>query len=142
MRTFMANAENIERKWYIIDAEGKNLGRVAAQVAAILRGKHRPEFTPNVDLGDHVIVINAEKAILTGNKLKNKIYYRHTGYIGGLKAVSYEKLMAENPEKAMLLAIKGMLPHNSLGRKMITKVRIYKGAEHENAAQKPEVYNG
>ena len=140
--TYLAKAGQTEAKWYIVDAADIPLGRTAAKVASILRGKHRPEFTPNVDLGDHVIVINAEKAVLTGNKLQNKIYYRHTGYIGGLKAVPYNKLMAENPEKAMMLAIKGMLPHNSLGRKMITKVRIYKGAEHENQAQKPEVYNG
>lgn len=140
--TYLANPAKVESKWYIVDAADVPLGRTAAKVATILRGKHRPDFTPNVNLGDHVIVINAEKAVLTGNKLKNKIYYRHTGYIGGLKAVTYEKLMAENPEKAMLLAIKGMLPHNSLGRKQITNVRIYKGSEHENEAQKPIVYEG
>lgn len=140
--TYLAKPGKTDPKWYIVDAADVPLGRTAAKVATILRGKHRPDFTPNVEMGDHVIVINAEKAVLTGNKLKDKIYYRHTGYIGGLKAVSYEKLMAENPEKAMLLAIKGMLPHNSLGRKQITNVRIYRGSEHENAAQKPEVYNG
>lgn len=140
MSTFMAKASEIERKWYIIDAAGKPLGRVAATVATVLRGKHLPTFTPHVDCGDHVIVINAEKAVLTGNKLKDKIYYRHTGYIGNLKAVSYEKLMATRPEKAMQLAISGMLPHNTLGRKALTRVRIYRGAEHNHAAQKPEVW--
>ena len=140
--TYLAKPGQETSKWYIIDAAGVPLGRTASKVASILRGKHRPEFTPNVDLGDHVIVINAEKAVLTGKKLENKIYYRHTGYIGGLKAVPYEKLMAENPEKAMMLAVKGMLPKNSLGRKMLTKIRVYKGSEHENQAQQPEVYNG
>jgi large subunit ribosomal protein L13 len=140
--TYLAKPGQTSSKWYIIDAAGVPLGRTAAKAASILRGKHRPEFTPNVDLGDHVIVINAGEAVLTGNKLENKIYYRHTGYIGGLKAVPYGKLMAENPEKAMMLAVKGMLPKNSLGRKMLTKIRVYKDAEHENQAQKPEVYNG
>jgi large subunit ribosomal protein L13 len=142
MNSYQAKPGQTDSKWYIIDAADVPLGRTAAKVASILRGKHRPEFTPNVDLGDHVIVINVEKTILTGKKLENKFYYRHTGYIGGLKAVPYSKLMVENPEKAMMLAIKGMLPHNSLGRKMSTKVRIYKGSEHENQAQMPEVYNG
>ena len=142
MKSYLAKPGQTDSKWYIIDAAGVPLGRTAAKVASILRGKHRPDFTPNVDLGDHVIVINAEKAVLTGKKLENKFYYRLTGYIAGLKAVPYNKLMAENPEKAMMLAIKGMLPHNSLGRKMSTKVRIYKGSEHENQAQSPEVYNG
>ena len=140
--TYLAKTGQVESKWYIIDAAGVPLGRTAAKAASILRGKHRPEFTPNVDLGDHVILINVEKAVLTGKKLENKIYYRHTGYIGGLKAVPYSKLMDENPEKAMMLAVKGMLPKNSLGRKMLTKIRVYKGSEHENQAQKPEVYNG
>jgi large subunit ribosomal protein L13 len=140
--TYLAKPGQTSSKWYIIDAAGVPLGRTAAKAAAILRGKHRPEFTPNVDLGDHVIVINAGDAVLTGNKLQNKIYYRHTGYIGGLKAVPYGKLMSENPEKAMMLAVKGMLPKNSLGRKMLTKIRVYKDAEHENQSQKPEVYNG
>jgi large subunit ribosomal protein L13 len=142
MKSFQAKPGQTDSKWYIIDAADVPLGRTAAKVASILRGKHRPDFTPNVDLGDHVIVINVEKTVLTGKKLENKFYYRHTGYIGGLKAVPYSKLMVENPEKAMMLAIKGMLPHNSLGRKMSTKVRIYKGSEHENEAQTPEVYNG
>ena len=137
MSTFMAKASELDRKWYIIDAAGKPLGRVAAAAATILRGKHLPTFTPHVDCGDHVIVINAEKAVLTGKKLTDKYYYRHTGWIGGLKAVQYKDLMANNPEKAMKLAIEGMLPHNTLGRKAATRVRIYRGAEHENAAQKP-----
>lgn len=137
MSTFMAKASELDRKWYIIDAEGKPLGRVAAAAATILRGKHLPTFTPHVDCGDHVIVINAEKAVLTGKKLTDKYYYRHTGWIGGLKAVQYKTLMEKNPEKAMKLAIEGMLPHNTLGRKAATRVRIYRGAEHDHAAQKP-----
>ena len=138
--TYLAKPGQTTSKWYIVDAQDIPLGRTAAKVATILRGKHRPEYTPNVDLGDHVIVINAAKAVLTGNKLEDKYYYRHTGYIGGLKAVPYGKLMSENPEKAMMLAVKGMLPKNSLGRNMLTKVRIYKGEDHENQAQSPEVY--
>lgn len=137
MSTFMAKASELDRKWYIIDAAGKPLGRVAAAAASILRGKHLPTFTPHVDCGDHVIIINAEKAVLTGKKLTDKYYYRHTGWIGGLKAVQYKDLMGKNPEKAMKLAIEGMLPHNTLGRKAATRVRIYRGAEHGNAAQKP-----
>ena len=140
MSTFMAKASELDRKWYIIDAEGKPLGRVAATAATILRGKHLPTFTPHADCGDHVIIINAEKAVLTGKKLTDKYYYRHTGWIGGLKAVQYKDLMANNPEKAMKLAIEGMLPHNTLGRKAATRVRIYRGAEHENMAQKPEMW--
>ena len=140
--TYLAKPNEVQKKWYIIDAEGKILGRVAAQVATILRGKHRPTYTPNVDCGDNVIVINASKAVLSGNKLDKKFYYRHTGYIGGLKSTSYRELMATKPEKAMYLAIKGMLPKNSLGSKMMTNVRIYRDAEHKQEAQKPEVYNG
>lgn len=137
MSTFMAKASELDRKWYIIDAAGKPLGRVAATAATILRGKHLPTFTPHVDCGDHVIIINAEKAVLTGKKLTDKYYYRHTGWIGGLKAVQYKELMEKNPEKAMKLAIEGMLPHNTLGRKAATRVRIYRGSEHNNSAQKP-----
>lgn len=140
--TYLAKPNEVQKKWYIIDAEGKILGRVAAQVATILRGKHRPTYTPNVDCGDNVIVINASKAVLSGNKLDKKFYHRHTGYIGGLKSTSYRELMATKPEKAMYLAIKGMLPKNSLGSKMMTNVRIYRDAEHKQEAQKPEVYNG
>ena len=142
MSTFMAKAHEVERKWYIIDAEGKPLGRVAAAAANILRGKHRPEYTPHVDCGEFVIVINAGKAVLTGKKLDQKIYYRHTGWVGGLKEVKYSKLMAEKPEKAITLAIKGMLPHNTIGANALTRLRVYQGTEHNHAAQKPEAYTG
>jgi large subunit ribosomal protein L13 len=141
MSTFMANAGNITRKWYILDAAGKPLGRVAAQAAVLLRGKHKPTFTPNADCGDHVIIINAEKAVLTGKKLEQKKLQWHTGWIGGLKEIKYSKLMAEEPERAMTVAIEGMLPHNTLGRNAAKRLRVYRGAEHNNAAQKPEVYN-
>lgn len=140
MSTFMAKAHEVERKWYIIDAEGKPLGRVAAAAANILRGKHRPEYTPHVDCGEFVIVINAGKAVLTGKKLDQKIYYRHTGWVGGLKEVKYSKLMAEKPEFAMTKAIKGMLPHNTLGAKALTRLRVYADDKHENEAQKPEAW--
>jgi len=140
--TFLAKPNEVEKKWFIIDAKDKRLGRVATVAATILRGKHRPTYTPNVDCGDNVIIINAGEVTLSGNKLDDKFYYRHTGFIGGLKKVSYRDLLAKNPEKAMMLAIKGMLPKNSLGRKMLTNVRIYRGAEHKHEAQKPEVYNG
>lgn len=141
MSTYMAKAADIKRKWYIIDAEGKPLGRVAAAAAGILRGKHLPTFTPHVDCGDHVIILNADKVVLTGKKLTNKYYYRHTGWIGGLKAVQYKELMEKNPEKAMKLAIEGMLPHTTLGRKAATRLRVYRGTEHNHAAQKPEAWN-
>ena len=141
MSTFMANSGNITRKWYILDAEGKSLGRVAAQAAVILRGKHKPTFTPNADCGDHVIIINAAKAVLTGKKLENKFLRWHTGWIGGLKEIKYKTLMEVNPEKAMTVAVEGMLPNNTLGRAAAKRLRVYKGAEHENAAQKPELYN-
>ena len=140
MSTFMANANTIERKWYVIDAANKPLGRTAAKAAEILRGKHRPEFTPHVDCGEFVIIINAAKAILTGNKLDQKFYRTHSGYIGGLKETSYRKLMATRPEFAMELAVKGMLPHNSIGRKAITRLKAYAGAEHKQQAQKPVPY--
>ena len=140
MSTFMAKAQDVERKWYIIDAEGKPLGRVAAAAANILRGKHRPEYTPHVDCGEFVIVINAAKAVLTGKKLDQKFYYRHTGWVGGLKAVKYSKLMAEKPEFAMTKAIKGMLPHNTLGAKALTRLRVYADDKHEQEAQKPEAW--
>ena len=140
MSTFMAKAHELEKKWYIIDADGKPLGRVAAQAAAILRGKHKPEFTPHCDCGDFVIIINAANAVLTGKKLQQKHYYRHTGYVGGLKAVRYDKLMSERPEFAMTKAIKGMLPHNTLGAKALTRLRVYAADAHEHAAQKPEAW--
>ena len=140
MSTYMAKANELEKKWYIIDAANKPLGRVAATAAAILRGKHRPEFTPNVNCGEYVIIINAKDVVLTGNKLDQKKYYRHTGYIGHLKEVSYKDMMADNPEKAVELAVAGMLPHNTVGRKSATRLRVVKGEEHGFAAQKPEAW--
>ena len=138
MKTYMANAQTVERKWYVVDAAGLTLGRLATRVAAVLRGKHKPTFTPNVDTGDFVIVINTDKAVLTGKKLENKFYRYHTGYIGGLKEISYKKMMAEKSDLAVYEAVKGMLPKNSLGRQMLKKLKVYKGAEHNHAAQKPE----
>ena len=140
MSTFMAKKDSVERKWYVLDAKGKPLGRTAAAAANILRGKHRPEFTPHVDCGEFVIIINAAEAVLTGRKLEQKFYRRHSGYIGGLKEVNYKTLMATKPTLAMELAVKGMLPHNSIGDKSITRLKVYAGAEHDNAAQKPEAY--
>lgn len=137
MKTFMAKEGQIERKWYVVDASGMALGRLASQVAAVLRGKNKPTFTPNVDTGDHVIIINTDKVILTGKKLDKKFYTYHTGYIGGLKQIPYSKIMAEKSDLAVYEAVKGMLPKNSLGRQMITKLRVYKGAEHNHVAQKP-----
>lgn len=138
--TYSVKKDEIVRKWYIIDAEGKPLGRVATEAARLLRGKHKPTFTPNMDVGDHVIVINCSKVILTGDKLNQKVYRHHSGYIGGMKETSAKDILQSNPEKAMMLAIKGMLPHNSLGRQSIKKLRLYAGSEHENQAQKPEVW--
>ena len=138
MKTFMPKAADITRKWYVVDAEGLALGRVASQVANILRGKHKPIYTPNVDTGDFVIVINASKLILTGKKLDQKIYYKHSGYVGGLKETKYRKLMAEKPEEALRHAVVGMLPKGPLGRQMAKRLKIYAGAEHEQAAQQPE----
>ena len=138
--SYLQKPQDVERKWYIVDAEGKSLGRVAATVASILRGKHLPTFTPNVDCGDHVIVINADKVVLTGNKLQQKVRYYHTGWIGGIKEIHYDKLMAEKPEQAVTYAVKGMLPNNTIGRKALTRLRVYKGAEHEHEAQKPVVW--
>ncbi len=140
MSTFMAKAETVERKWYVIDAAGKPMGRTAVAAANILRGKHRPEFTPHVDCGEFVIIINAKDAVLTGNKMQQKYYRRHSGYIGGLKETQYKTLMATKPELAMELAVKGMLPHNSIGAKSFTRLKVYAGAEHSHAAQKPEAY--
>ena len=138
MKTYMAKAETVERKWYVVDAEGVTLGRLASRVASVLRGKNKPTFTPNVDTGDFVIVINTDKVVLTGKKLEDKFYRYHTGYIGGLKEISYKKLMAEKSDLAVYEAVKGMLPKNSLGRAMLKKLKVYKGAEHNHAAQKPE----
>ncbi len=138
MKTYMAKAETVERKWYVVDAAGVPLGRLASKVAAILRGKNKPTFTPNVDTGDFVIVLNTDKVVLTGKKLEDKFYRYHTGYIGGLKEISYKKMLEEKSDLAVFEAVKGMLPKNSLGRDMIKKLRVYKGAEHNHAAQKPE----
>lgn len=137
----MANDQNISKKWYLVDATDMPMGRLASQVAAILRGKNKPTFTPHVDCGDFVIVINSDKIVVTGNKLVDKYKTHHTGYMGGLKQVQYKKLMEEKSDETLYLAIKGMLPKNSLGRKMLKKVRIYKGAEHNHEAQQPEVLN-
>ena len=139
MKTYMAHAETVERKWYVVDAAGVPLGRLASRVASVLRGKNKPTFTPNVDTGDFVIIINTDKAVLTGKKLENKFYRYHTGYIGGLKEISYKKMMEEKSDLAVYEAVKGMLPNNSLGRQMLKKLKVYKGAEHNHAAQKPEV---
>lgn len=139
MKTYMAKPAEVERKWLVVDAAGVALGRVASQVADILTGKNKTIYTPHVDTGDFCIVINAAKVVLTGNKLQEKKYRYHTGYIGGLKEVGYDKLMAEKPEKAMELAVKGMLPKTSLGRKQFTRLHVYAGAEHNHEAQKPEL---
>lgn len=139
--TYMAKPAEIERKWWIIDAAGKPLGRVSTEAARILRGKHKPTFTPHIDTGDFVIIVNAEQALLTGNKLQQKKYYHHSGYPGGLKEVSYKDLMAKKPVFAVEKAVKGMLPHTRLGRAQGRKLKVYAGGEHPHAAQKPEVWN-
>ena len=140
--SYLQKPNDVQRTWNIVDAADKPLGRVAATVATILRGKHLPTYTPNVDCGDHVIVINADKAVLTGNKLQQKVRYYHTGWIGGIKEIHYNKLMAEKPEQAMTYAVKGMLPNNTLGRKALTRLRVYKGSEYEQVAQKPIPWTG
>ncbi len=139
MKTYMANPQTVERKWYVVDADGKTFGRLASSVAVILRGKHKPEYTPHVDTGDFVIVINSDKLVLTGKKLDQKIYYHHSGFIGGMKETKYRDLMAKKSDFAFSLAVKRMLPKNSLGRNMLKKLRVFKGAEHTHAAQKPEL---
>jgi len=139
MKTFMAKAEEVQRKWFIIDAEGKPLGRLASEVAKILRGKHKPTYTPHCDTGDHVIVLNAEKIVLTGKKLEQKYYRHYSGYPGGMKEITYKHFLATHPERVIELAVKGMLPKNSLGRSMYKKLKVYKGTDHEHQAQKPEV---
>ncbi|MBR2744173.1 MAG: 50S ribosomal protein L13 [Clostridia bacterium] len=138
--TYSIKKNEIESKWYIIDAANKPLGRVATEAAKLLRGKHKPTYTPNLDNGDHVIILNCNDMVLTGHKLDQKIYRHHSGYIGGMKEITAREMMAKSPEKMMMLAIKGMLPKNTLGRQMLKKVRIYAGSEHENVAQKPEVW--
>ncbi len=140
MKSSMAKPNEINRKWYIIDAADKSLGRVAAAAASILRGKHLPTYTPNVDCGDHVIIINADKAVLTGDKLNQKVRYYHTGWVGGIKEIHYNKLMAEKPEDAVMYAVKGMLPNTTIGRKALTRLRVYKGDQHGHEAQKPEAW--
>ncbi len=138
MKTYMANAQTVERKWYVVDAAGVPLGRLASRVAFVLRGKHKPTYTPHVDTGDFVIVINTDKAVLTGKKAEDKFYRYHTGYIGGLKEIPYKKMMEEKSDLAVYEAVRGMLPKNSLGRAMIKKLRVYKGEAHNHEAQKPE----
>ena len=139
--TYSVKKSEIESKWYIIDAANKPLGRVATEAAKLLRGKHKPTYTPNLDVGDHVIILNCNQVILTGNKINQKIYRSHSGYIGGMKEVSAKDMLENNPEKAMMLAVKGMLPHNSLGAVQLKKLRVYAGSEHGNVAQKPEIWN-
>ena len=138
--TYSPKKGEIEKKWYILDASGKPIGRVATEAAKLLRGKHKPTYTPNLDTGDFVIILNCKDAVLTGRKLDQKVYRHHSGYIGGMKEISARTMMEKAPEKAMMHAVKGMLPHNSLGRQMIKKLRVYAGSEHEHAAQKPEVW--
>lgn len=141
MKTTMQKPQEVTRKWYIVDAEGVALGRLASQVASVLRGKNKPEFTPNVDCGDYVIVINTDKVVLTGKKMEQKFYRHHSGYVGGLKEVGYDKIMKEKNDFAVREAVKGMLPKNSIGRKMIKKLKVYRDANHEHQAQQPEVLN-
>lgn len=138
MSTYMPKSGDIVRKWYVLDAAGKPLGRVAAEAAVLLRGKHKPQFAPHADCGDHVIIINAEKVVLTGNKLDQKMYYHHTGYIGNMKKVKYNTLMRTKPTFAVEKAVKGMIPDTTIGREALTRLRVYAGAEHKHAAQKPE----
>ena len=135
MRTYIPKRSEITRKWYVVDAEGKVLGRLATRVATILKGKHKPQYTPFLDTGDHVIVVNAAKVVLTGNKLENKVYYRHSGYPGGLKEMTCKKLLETHPERVITMAVKGMLPHNTLGRAMLKKLRVYAGEAHPHLAQ-------
>ena len=138
MKTFSAKAHEVKRDWFVVDASGKVLGRLAAEIALRLRGKHKPEFTPHVDTGDFIVVVNAEKVHVTGNKAKAKIYHHHTGYPGGLKSISFEKLIEKAPEQAIEMAVKGMLPKNPLGRAMARKLKVYAGSEHPHAAQQPK----
>ena len=139
MKTYMANPDKLEKKWYVVDASGMVLGRLASEVASVLRGKNKPEFTPNVDTGDYVVVVNADKIKVTGKKLDQKIYYRHSDYVGSLKETNLREMLAKHPERVIEFAVKGMLPKGPLGREMMTKLHVYAGAEHPHAAQKPEV---
>ena len=138
MKTYSAKAETVERDWYVVDAEGKTLGRLATEVASRLRGKHKPEFTPHVDTGDYIVIVNAEKITVTGNKAKGKIYYSHTGYPGGIKDITFEKLIDKAPERVIQSAVKGMLPRGPLGREMFRKLKVYAGVNHPHAAQQPQ----
>ena len=140
MKSYMEKSGQVQRKWYIIDASGKSVGRVAAAAASILRGKEKPTYTPHVHCGDHVIILNCDKAVFTGNKLNDKVYYHHTGWIGNLKSITAKRMMETRSDRAMYLAVKGMLPATTLGRSALTRLRVYKGAEHDNQAQKPEVW--
>lgn len=139
MKTFTAKPESVQRDWYVVDAAGKTLGRIATEIASRLRGKHKPEYTPHVDTGDYIIVVNAEKVIVTGAKTQNKMYYSHTGFPGGIKEISFEKLIAKKPEMVLETAVKGMLPKGPLGRAMFRKLKVYAGTEHQHAAQQPQV---
>ncbi|MDD9340946.1 50S ribosomal protein L13 [Providencia heimbachae] len=139
MKTFTAKPETVKRDWYVVDADGKTLGRLATQIASRLRGKHKAEYTPHVDTGDYIIVLNAEKIAVTGNKREDKIYYRHTGYVGGLKQATFEEMIARSPERVLEIAVKGMLPKGPLGRAMYRKLKVYAGNEHNHAAQQPQV---
>ncbi len=138
MKTFSAKAEEINREWFLIDAEGKTLGRMASEIALRLRGKHKPEFTPHVDTGDYIVVVNAEKVAVTGNKMNDKMYHHHTGYVGNLKSINLKDLLQKHPERVIEKAVKGMLPKNSLGRQMYRKLKVYAGPEHPHAAQEPK----
>ena len=137
-KTFTPRAGDIERQWFVVDAEGKTLGRLASQIAHVLRGKHKPTYSPHMDLGDHIVVVNAEKIRVTGRKADQKVYYRHTGYPGGLRTTTYEDMLGKHPERILRIAVKGMLPNNILGRQMFKKLRVYAGPEHEHAAQQPQ----
>ncbi|MCK7459005.1 50S ribosomal protein L13 [Idiomarina aminovorans] len=138
MKTFVAKPETVKRDWYVVDAEGKTLGRLATEIARRLRGKHKPEYTPHVDTGDYIVVINAEKVAVTGNKAQDKMYYSHTGFPGGIKSISFEKLIAKKPEMVIQKAVKGMLPRGPLGRAMFRKLKVYAGTEHNHTAQQPK----
>ncbi|GAA6166238.1 50S ribosomal protein L13 [Sessilibacter corallicola] len=141
MKTISANPATVKRDWYVVDAEGKTLGRMAAEIASRLRGKHKPEYTPHVDTGDYIVVINAEKVHVTGRKATDKMYYHHTGYIGGIKSISFDKLIEKAPERTVEIAVKGMLPKGPLGRAMFKKLKVYAGAEHPHTAQQPQELN-
>ena len=137
MKTFSAKSDEVRRDWYVVDASNKTLGRLSTEIAKRLKGKHKPEYTPHVDTGDYIVVVNADKIRVTGNKMKDKMYYKHTGYIGNLKSTSLENMMSESPERVLQLAVKGMMPKNRLGRKMLAKLRIFAGPEHNHVAQQP-----